>query len=196
VLLLDARGHGRSGGRAMEFGWYGDADIAAAVGWLADRPEIDASRIGAVGMSMGGEEAVGALAGDVRIRAAVAEGATNRVQGDKAWLAGEYGLRGRLQHGVDWLTYHLADLLSSASPPVTLRHAVAVAAPRRVLLIAAGNVADESAAARFIQGASPETVEVWSVPGAGHTGGLRVQPAEWERRVTNFLDGALLRTGS
>jgi hypothetical protein len=31
VLLFDARGHGRSGGRAMEFGWYGDLDASAAV---------------------------------------------------------------------------------------------------------------------------------------------------------------------
>ena len=30
VLMIDARGHGDSGGRAMDFGWYGDADIAAA----------------------------------------------------------------------------------------------------------------------------------------------------------------------
>jgi hypothetical protein len=102
-------------------------------------------------------------------------------------------LRGRLQQGVDWLTYHLADLLSSASSTATLRHAVATAAPRPVLLVTAGNVADEAAAARLIQGASPGTVASWSVPGAGHTDGLRVEPAEWERRVTTFLDGALLR---
>ena len=30
VLLYDARGMGRSGGRAMNFGWYGDRDLAAA----------------------------------------------------------------------------------------------------------------------------------------------------------------------
>jgi hypothetical protein len=28
---------------------------------------------------------------------------------------------------------------------------------------------------------------VWVVPGAGHTGGLRTQPQEWERRVQTFL---------
>ena len=30
VLLVDARGHGQSDGRAMDFGWHGDADIDAA----------------------------------------------------------------------------------------------------------------------------------------------------------------------
>ena len=38
VLMIDARGHGDSAGRAMDFGWHGDADIAAATGYLADAP--------------------------------------------------------------------------------------------------------------------------------------------------------------
>ena len=35
VLLYDARGHGRSQGRAMDFGWYGDLGVAAAQVWTA-----------------------------------------------------------------------------------------------------------------------------------------------------------------
>ena len=191
VLLFDARGHGRSGGRAMDFGWYGDKDVAAAVGYLRGRPDVDRERIGAVGMSMGGEEVIGAMAGDPRIKVAVAEGATNRAFADKAWLSDEYGLRGRVQQGVDWLTYTLADALTAASPPISLHDAVIAAAPRPVLLIAAGRVADEQLADKAIQAASPSTVDLWVVPGAGHTGGLRTQPQEWERRVVRFLDGAL-----
>ena len=60
VLLFDARGHGRSAGRAMDFGWYGDEDVGGAVTFLAAQPGI--STIAAVGMSMGGEEAIGAAA--------------------------------------------------------------------------------------------------------------------------------------
>ena len=75
VLMIDARGHGDSAGRAMDFGWHGDADIAAATGYLAERPDVDPERIGVVGMSMGGEEAVGATSTNDRIRAVVAEGA-------------------------------------------------------------------------------------------------------------------------
>src|SRR5690606_361580 len=37
VLALDPRGHGRSTGRGMDWGWYGEADIAAAVTYLAGR---------------------------------------------------------------------------------------------------------------------------------------------------------------
>lgn len=191
VLLFDARGHGRSGGQAMDFGWYGDEDLGAAVSYLASRSDVDPARIGAVGMSMGGEEAVGAMAGDSRLRAVVGEGVTNRVAADKGWLSGAYGVRGWLTEQADRATYALADVLTDADPPGSLRDAVRAAAPRPVLLIAAGEVADEAKADASIQSASPDTVEVWIVPGSGHTGGLHTQPAEWESRVTSFLDTAL-----
>ena len=48
VLMIDVWGHGDSAGRAMDFGWDGDADIAAATGYLARRPDVDRQRIGAV----------------------------------------------------------------------------------------------------------------------------------------------------
>ena len=100
ILLFDSRGHGRSVGRAMDFGWYGDQDVTAAVDFLASRPEVTGGRIGVVGISMGGEEAIGAMAADPRIRAVVAEGATNRTAADKAWLPTVYGVRGTLQQAL------------------------------------------------------------------------------------------------
>ena len=71
----------------MDFGWYGDRDIGAAVSYLLTRPDVDASRIAAVGLSMGGEEAVGAAGGDPRVRAVVGEGVTNRAYADKAGIS-------------------------------------------------------------------------------------------------------------
>ena len=32
---------------------------------------------------------------------------------------------------------------------------------------------------------------LWEIPGAGHVGGIRAQPAEYERRVVGFFDAAL-----
>jgi dienelactone hydrolase len=187
VLLLDARGHGASGGRAMDFGWFGDTDVIAAAAYLRGRPDVDDDRVGAVGLSMGGEEAVGA-AGRARLRAVVAEGATNRVAADRTWFADEFGVAGQIQVTVDRLTYGLTDLLTDASPPLALRDAVAAAPGSSVLLVTAGRVPDEALAARSIRGGSPATVETWDVPDAGHTGGLATRPAEWEAHVTTFLD--------
>ncbi len=191
VLAFDARGHGRSGGRAMDFGWYGDEDLAAAVTFLHDRPDVDLGRIAAVGLSMGGEEAIGAAASDPDLRAVVAEGATNRTAADKAWLSDHYGLRGTIQEGIDRLMYGVTDLLTAADRPISLRAAVARAAPRPFLLIAGGDVPDEAPAADFISNGAPASVTVWEVPDTGHTDALTTHPTEWEQRVVTFLDGAL-----
>jgi uncharacterized protein len=189
VLMIDARGHGRSGGRAMDFGWYGDRDVEAGVTFLTRQRDVDPLRIGVVGFSMGGEEALGAAAADPRIRAVVAEGATTRTAGDKAgWLP--HGVAGSIQRVLDRAKYGLADLLTSGAPPMTLRRAATVAAPRPVLLITAGNVADETRAARYIATAGP-SVRIWKVAGADHTGGFAAQPQAWVSTVTAFLDTAL-----
>lgn len=191
VLLVDARGHGDSGGRAMDFGWSGDADIGAATRFLSERDDVDPDGIGVVGMSMGGEEAIGAAAADPRIRAVVAEGATGRTAADKAWLSERYGIRGLAQEQLEKLQYGLTDLLTSASPPAALRHAVARSSGTRFLLVTAGDRPDEAYAAAYIAGGDPSRAEIWTVPGAGHTGGLETRPEEWERRVITFLDTQL-----
>lgn len=186
ALLLDARGHGDSRGRGMDFGWYGERDIAAAVDWLQRQPDVRAGRIGLLGLSMGGEEAIGAAGADPRIRAVVAEGVTGRTAADKAdWLPG--GPNGAAQRLLDRMTYGLTDLLTDAPLPRTLRESAVRAAPRPILLICASTKPDEARAAAAIRSATPATVRVWVVPHAAHTGGLAVAPGEWEARVIGFL---------
>lgn len=192
VLLYDARGHGRSAGRAMELGWYGDQDVAGAVSLLTRTPGVDDGRLAVMGLSMGGEQAIGALAHDRRLACAVAEGATGRGADDLAWLSDAYGWRGSFTEAWrGWLTYRLADLLTAADPPVSLHDAVAQAAPRPVLLVTAGSVTDERRAARWIRAAAPAAASAWDVPSAGHTGGLATAPTAWTRHVVGFLDTCL-----
>jgi len=191
ALLVDARGHGDSGGTAMDFGWFGDLDIAAGTAFLAGRPEIDQGRIGLVGFSMGGEEAIGAAGSDPLVRAVVAEGATGRRAEDRAWYSDVYGWRGWLQEQLEKVRYGIADLLTHASPPTPLRSAVSRATDTRFLLITAGTVADEAYAAEQLQDAAPGRVAVWTVEGAGHTGGYDADPAQWSQVVVDFLDATL-----
>jgi len=190
ILLFDARGHGESDGRAMDFGWYGDRDVNGAVQFLAQRPDAANGRILAVGLSMGGEEAIGAAASNPRICGVVAEGATGRTAADHAWLSSAYGIRGFGQELVDRVTYGFVDLLTPASPPVSLQHAVEQMAPRPVLLIAARRVTSEPHAADHIERGAPKSVEVWVAPGAGHTNALEARQSEWIDRVTRFLADA------
>ncbi|HVW34862.1 MAG TPA: alpha/beta fold hydrolase [Acidimicrobiia bacterium] len=190
VLMIDARGHGRSGGRAMDFGWYGDRDIAAATAYLAGRPDVDRRRLGLVGLSMGGEEAIGATATDPLVRAVVAEGAKARNAADEAWLSDEFGLRGFVQEQLERLQDRVADVLTAAPVPRALRAAVETSGTR-YLLITAGTIADEGHVAAYLAAGAPDRVETWNVPGAAHTGGLRTAPRAWEDRVTAFLTTAL-----
>jgi dienelactone hydrolase len=191
VLMIDARGHGDSAGRAMDLGWHGDADIAAATGYLAGRPDVDTARIGLVGMSMGGEEAIGASADNALVRAVVAEGATARTAADEAWLSDEFGVRGLLQEQLERLQDVVTDALTSAPVPTSMRHAIETSGDTRYLLITAGEVADEGSAATYLAVGAPERVQVWTVPESAHTAGLGTQPDAWEDHVIAFLDDAL-----
>jgi pimeloyl-ACP methyl ester carboxylesterase len=188
VLLTDARGHGRSGGDGMDWGWFGDSDVTAAVAYLTDVAGV--ARVAVLGLSMGGEEAIGAAAADPRIDAVVAEGVTARTAADRDRILPR-SPNGWLQRGLDRVTFGLAGLLTDAPRPQPLRESAASSGVP-TLLVAAGAVADEIEAARAIRDAAPDSVDVWVVPGAGHTGGLATAPAGWESHVTAFLDSTLL----
>jgi fermentation-respiration switch protein FrsA (DUF1100 family) len=192
VLMVDARGHGDSGGRAMDFGWYGDADVAAATAYLAARPDVDSRRIGGVGSSMGGEEAIGASGTNDLLRAVVAEGATARMAADEAWLSERFGVRGVIQEQLERVQDWVTDPLTGAPVPTSMRAAVESSESTRYLLITAGTAADEGYAAEYVAGGAPNRVETWEVPGAGHTGGLETAPDEWTDRVVGFLNDVLL----
>ena len=189
ALLVDTRGHGRSGGHAMDFGWWGDRDLAAAVSFLDRQPGVQAGKIAVLGESMGGEQALAAAGSDPRIRAVVAEGATGQQLADHGWLPG--GTGGTLQRGMEWVMYTAAGLISGAPRPMSIPDAIRAADGRPVLIIAGGAVADEPVAARWFRAASPATVQVWVVPHAGHTQGLATAPQAWEARVIGFLGAAL-----
>lgn len=189
ALLIDGRGHGLSGGHAMDFGWWGARDTAAAVSFLDRQPGVRPGKIAVLGESMGGEQALAAMGADPRISAVVAEGVTGQQVADKGWLPN--GIDGIMQRGMEWVEYTTAGLLSGAPRPMSIPAAIHAAAPRPVLVIAGTVKPDEPTAARWFQAASPATVHVWVVPNAGHTQGLATAPRAWETHVISFLNTAM-----
>jgi uncharacterized protein len=189
ALLVDTRGHGRSGGHAMDFGWWGNRDLVAAVSFLGRQPGVRVGKIAVLGESMGGEQALVAAGSDPRIGAVVAEGVTGQQFADHGWLPRD--IDGFLQRGVGWVQFTAAGLISGAPRPTSIRDGIRAAAPRSALIIAGGAAAGEPVAARWFQSAAPATVQVWIVPHAGHTQGLATAPRAWEARVTSFLHSAL-----
>ena len=189
ALLLDGRGHGRSGGHTMDFGWWGGRDTAAALSFLDRQPGVRPGKIALLGESMGGEQALAAMGTDPRIRAVIGEGVTGQQLADHGWMM--HGITGVLDTGMEWVQYTAAGLISGAPRPMSIPDAIRAAAPRPALIIAGGAVTSEPIAAHWFQAASPATVHLWIVPHAGHTAGLATAPRAWATHVLSFLNTTL-----
>jgi pimeloyl-ACP methyl ester carboxylesterase len=190
VLMLDQRGHGGSEGDGMLWGWWGEVDVAAGVDFLAARSDVFDGRIGAIGMSVGGEQVIAAAGVDHRIRAVVAEGVSARGARDEGYPT--RGIDGLLIRHVDAVTKHAASLMTSADTPTQMRDAVRAMTPdQEVFVIISGRAPNEVAAAAAFSVIRPDAVHTWTIADAGHIEGLATHPQEWERRVIDFLDESL-----
>jgi uncharacterized membrane protein YidH (DUF202 family) len=189
VLLFDRRGEGESDGDFNAFGWGGDADIKAAVTFLAGRPDVDAARIGGLGLSVGGEMMLESAAEDERLRAVVSEGAGVRSLAEH-W--DDPGPAAAQKPFSDWVVQTLAlTVLANRAPPPGLSGLVDDIAPRPLLLIRGLNGQQQEVLNRVYYDAAREPKTLWEVPGAGHTAALSALPREYERRVVGFVDRAL-----
>jgi dienelactone hydrolase len=191
VLLFDRRGEGRSEGDYDAFGWGGDKDLAAAITFLRGRRDVDQSRIGGLGLSVGGELLLQTAAQDRRLAAVVSEGAGVRALSEHLETPGLGSAQKWLSN---WVVQNAAvAVLSNSSAPPSLTDLVPRIAPRPVLILEAEHGNDSENLSRVYYAAARRPKAYWRVPGSGHTGGLAAQPQEYERRVVGFFDRALLR---
>jgi dienelactone hydrolase len=188
LLALDARGGSAAAAPGVVWGWHGDQDIGAAVAFLQARSDVEPGRVGALGLSMGGEQAITAAASDERIRAVVAEGASVRTAADLTYLPDDlFGWVERLETSVMFGT---ADLMTSASQPIPLAAAVRAMHSTPLPLIAGSDPQEESANRAFVA-VAPDRASLWELPDTPHIGALAWHPGEWEQRVVGFLDATL-----
>jgi len=186
VLLLVPRGQGTSEGDIVR--WAGDTDLIAGAEYLQSRADVDDERIGAIGFSIGGEQLLEAAARSTAIKAVISEGAGGRV--------GETDASGPLAPLVD-LSMHVmtgaTSVFQNHGPHPDIEDRIGLIAPRPVfLLYAVPGIGEEDIRQPRFFAAAGEPKQIWQVPGSDHTGGLEAQPAEYERRVIEFLDRALL----
>lgn len=193
VLMVDPRGYGSSQGDPNAYGWGSSRDIDAAVAWLRTQPDVQDGRIGGLGLSVGGEQMIEAAAGNDGLKAVVSEGAGLRSVREALARRGPNALELALQYPQDLVQTAAVWVLSGEAPPPSLADAAARIAPRAVFFIYGENgQAIEPALNPVYYDAAGEPKEIWEVPGAGHTGGIRAQPAEYERRVVAFFVQELL----
>ncbi|RYZ55666.1 MAG: alpha/beta fold hydrolase, partial [Proteobacteria bacterium] len=79
VFTYDTRAHGESGGNQIGYGEKEVEDLRAAMDWLERRSEVDISRVGVYGFSLGGFIAAREAVGDKRISALVLAGTPSSI---------------------------------------------------------------------------------------------------------------------
>ena len=188
VLVYDSRGRGESEGSPVAMGWGWEKDVAGALAFLQERPDVDPDRIGGLGLSTGADVLFEVAAEDRDMRAVVADGATAESFADY-----------RDVKGLDvaapywWTMYTAARVFSGSSPGEPLKKLVARVSPTPLLLISTGgSLPAELDANRVYVDAAREPVELWELPDVDHTAAIRARPREYERRVVGFFDQALL----
>jgi uncharacterized protein len=190
VLIFDRRGEGESDGDPNMYAWDdGELDLRAAVELVKARPDVEAGRIGAIGLSVGGETLLQAAARDADLRAVVSEGAAARSVGELASVPGSSWSRLAFNAVVTGGTA----VFGNASPPEHLIDQVDRIAPRALFLVYApavkSGLEERFNRAYFRRAGTPKAI--WGVPGAGHVGAQDAHPQEYERRITRFFDEAL-----
>ena len=189
AVSIDLPGHGESDGRASLLGANAQPAIGAALDWLVGQPRIDPDRVAGFGTSLGGEVLLEAAAGDRRLHAVISDGA-ERAGDDR-----ELGLDSGLAALAGVAERAVVRAVSGMTEPPPLLDAVPAIAPRPILLIATGGRENEIAVNRAYKDAAGRWATLWTIPEAGHTGGLDARPAAYEARVVSFLERALGQRG-
>jgi uncharacterized protein len=184
VLLYDARGRGESDGSENNYGWDWAKDVAGALDFLKARGDVDADRIGALGLSTGADVLLEVAADRTDIAALVADGAAAGSFED--W----HRLRGtELGTVPGWMMFTTIRVLSGDPPGPALEDQV-----RRItsptLLVSAGTT-EEREFNELYAAAARGPVEHWNLPGAQHTHAIHTEPELYDRRVVGFFDRAL-----
>jgi dipeptidyl aminopeptidase/acylaminoacyl peptidase len=186
VLLFDLRACGESEGDKVTWGDGERRDIVAALDYLSARSDIDPTRIGLLGFSIGGSAVALVAARDARARAVLLHATWTSLEDEVRW---KWGTFGRLSAAPAlWALRHGGVDVDAVRP----LDVIADIAPRPLLLITGSEDDDTPVPAMerlFATARAPK--ELWVVPGAMHGGYVAIARDEYARRVVQFFDGAL-----
>ena len=186
VLLYDARGRGESEGSPNAQGWTWQADVDAALDFVSKRKEVDADRVGGLGLSTGADVLLETAAQNPRLKAVVLDGSTARSLGDIRHLKLSDAIPGIPYWAVAYGTVAVLDQSLPGEPLVDLARKI----PPKPALFIASNEHGEPVLNRNYATAYGDPSALWHVD-ADHTRGLAERPQAYERRVIAFFDEAL-----
>jgi pimeloyl-ACP methyl ester carboxylesterase len=188
LLLLDLRAHGESDGELFPYGGPEVEDLRGAITYLQNRTDIDPTRIGVMGWSLGGQVGILGAANLPAIKAVVADGpgATALEDWPPPRTFGEW-----LYLPVDIAFYQIMPLYTGVPSPLSIKQAIGQIAPRPILLISADFELEKHRMEYFLN-AAQEPKSLWVIPGANHIEGISKSPQAYEEKVVKFFNEALL----
>jgi len=187
VLAYDSRGRGDSEGSPNALGWDWDKDVAGALTFLSQQPDVDSGRVGGLGLSTGADVLIEVATTHRELKAVVSDGATARSFDDVRNL-----VRFDETTPFFWTFTTAVRAFAGSAPGEPLEELAARVTPTPLLLIASGNAQREADYNMLYAEAAREPVELWAIPDGTHTAAIRERPSEYERRVIGFFERTLL----
>jgi len=189
ALVFDRRGEATSDGAPNVFGWEFDKDLEAASAYLQRRPDVDAHKIGAIGLSVGGEALLQTAGRSNAYDAVISEGAGVRSIREMLMLK-----TSSIWHFVPSMGVITAAtaVFSNTLPPPNLEDLSRKIKTPAFFIYAGHGQGGENLSAKFYAAAHEPKI-LWKIPEGEHTGGIEARPQEYERRVVGFFDENLLK---
>ncbi|MCB8927350.1 MAG: alpha/beta hydrolase [Ardenticatenaceae bacterium] len=185
ALLLDMRHHGESGDAASTWGYAEANDVIAAYNYLLTRPEVDASRIGLVGKSMGGAAVALAAAQLPDTAVLVLESTYSSFEENLP------NIMPSIARGPGFLAPYVFDRMDAATtePLTEIRTVETVAQLTMPLLLVHGDQDRlvPPAQGQAIFAAANEPKQLYTVPGAGHLDIFTIDPETFTAQMQAFL---------
>jgi uncharacterized protein len=192
VLCFDFRAHGLSDGRFTSVGHHETNDVIGAVEYLVERPEVDRTRIGVIGFSMGAAASIQAAARSPHIAAVVADSAyasfldAAKYSFHVVTRVPHFPLASLAMHWAKWIVHVDAsrlrpvDVIGQVSPrPIFITHG------------ALDEIVPVSHAVTLFK-AAEEPKELWVIADAHHVGARDTDPEGYFERVERFLRQTLV----
>jgi dienelactone hydrolase len=182
VLMVDLRAHGISEGDTID-GVHEANDILGAVDYLKTRLDVDADKIGVLGISLGAHTVLHAALQTDAIRVLILEGIGPTCLEDHGGKPTT--LRRKINYPINWLTYKYADFISGTKPE---SNASALGRLNRPILVISTGKGMEQHFTRLLFAAASEPKELWEIPAARHAGGFFQERQVYSERIVAFFD--------
>ncbi len=188
VLMFDLRAHGNSGGRIFARSEAGVQDVQTAVSFLSKRADVQAGKIGVMGLSVGGLFALHAAARTVAIHAVATDGASPATLSD---LPAPRSFLDRFLRYPVQRYYLAASQWFARQPELTPSLSIIPRLRQPLLFISTGRGVEQRMVRQYYAVAKTHK-QLWEVPEAEHANGWLARPAEYTHQLISFFDYALL----